>query len=99
MQTVVTAADAKAGLSELLRRAEAGEEIILTRNGEPVAKLGPILARMGGFLRNEVVVVDPDWWQADPDLADAFGISPINLALVTPDIAIRSYANLQTIVA
>jgi prevent-host-death family protein len=73
MQTVVTAADAKAGLSELLRRAEAGEDIIVTRNGEPVAKLGPIRARTGGFLRDEVVVVDPEWWQADPDLADAFG--------------------------
>ena len=74
MQTVVTAADAKAGLSDLLRRAEAGEEIIVTRNGEPVAKLGPIRARIGGFLRDEVVVIDPDWWHADPDLADAFGI-------------------------
>ncbi len=74
MQTVVTAADAKAGLSDLLRRAEAGEEIIVTRNGEPVAKLGPIRARTGGFLRDEVVVIDPDWWHADPDLADAFGI-------------------------
>jgi prevent-host-death family protein len=73
MQTVVTAADAKAGLSELLRRAEAGEDIIVTRNGEPVAKLGPIRARTGGFLRDEVVVVDPEWWQADPDLADDFG--------------------------
>jgi prevent-host-death family protein len=73
MQTVVTAADAKAGLSELLRRAQAGEDIIVTRNGEPVAKLGPIRARTGGFLRDEVVVVDPEWWQADPDLADAFG--------------------------
>jgi prevent-host-death family protein len=73
MQTVVTAADAKAGLSELLRRAEAGEDIIVTRNGEPVAKLGPIRARTGGFLRDEVVVVDPEWWQADPNLADAFG--------------------------
>jgi prevent-host-death family protein len=73
MQTVVTAADAKASLSELLRRAEAGEDIIVTRNGEPVAKLGPIRARTGGFLRDEVVVVDPEWWQADPDLADAFG--------------------------
>jgi Antitoxin Phd_YefM, type II toxin-antitoxin system len=37
MSLTVTAADAKAGLSELLRRAEAGEEIIVTRNGEPVA--------------------------------------------------------------
>jgi prevent-host-death family protein len=73
MQTIVTAADAKAGLSDLLRRAEAGEEIIVTRNGDPVAKLGPIRPRTGGFLRGEVVVSDPTWWHPDDALADAFG--------------------------
>jgi prevent-host-death family protein len=73
MTTVVSAADAKSGLSELLRRAEAGEEIIVTRNGVPVAKLGPVHARTGGFLRGEVVVHDPAWWAPDPDLADRFG--------------------------
>lgn len=31
--------DAKARLSELVRRAEAGEEIVLTRYGKPAAKL------------------------------------------------------------
>jgi Antitoxin Phd_YefM, type II toxin-antitoxin system len=33
MQTVVSAADAKATFSDLLRRVEAGEEVIVTRNG------------------------------------------------------------------
>lgn len=74
MQTTVSAADAKAGLSELLRRAEAGEEIIVTRNGEPVAKLGPVRHRVGGFLRDEVVVNDVNWWHADDALAADFGI-------------------------
>lgn len=32
-------ADAKARLSELLDRAEAGEEIVIRRHGKPVAKL------------------------------------------------------------
>jgi prevent-host-death family protein len=73
MRTVVSAADAKAGLSGLLRRAQAGEEIIVTRHGEPVAKIGPVRPRVGGFLRGEVVVNDPDWWQADDELADLFG--------------------------
>lgn len=73
MATVVKAAEAKAGLSELLRRAELGEEIIVTRNGEPVARLGPVRARTGGFLRGEVVIHDSDWWHPDNDLADAFG--------------------------
>ena len=74
MQTIVSAADAKAGLSELLRRAEAGEEIIVTRNGEPVAKLVPLRPRTGGFLRGEVVIRDATWWHFDDDLADDFGI-------------------------
>ena len=72
MQTVVSAADAKASFSELLRRAEAGEDIIVTRNGDPVARLGPVRPRAGGFLRGEIVVVDPTWWHADDDLANAF---------------------------
>ncbi|MCX7314312.1 MAG: type II toxin-antitoxin system prevent-host-death family antitoxin [Hyphomicrobiales bacterium] len=34
--------DAKNKLSELLAKAERGEEIIITRRGRPVAKLGPV---------------------------------------------------------
>ena len=32
-------AEAKAKLSELVARAEAGEEVVLTRNGKPAARL------------------------------------------------------------
>ena len=35
----VTLADAKNRLSELVRRAEAGEEVVVTRRGRPVARL------------------------------------------------------------
>jgi antitoxin (DNA-binding transcriptional repressor) of toxin-antitoxin stability system len=35
----VNIARAKATLSELIARAEAGEEIVLTRNGKPVARI------------------------------------------------------------
>ena len=73
MTTFVSAADAKAGLSELLRRAEAGEEIVVTRNGVAVAKLVPVRPRVGGFMRGEIVVHDTAWWEPDPDLADLFG--------------------------
>lgn len=69
----VTAAEAKSGLADLLRRAEAGEEIIVTRNGEPVARIGPLRNRVGGFMRGEIVEHDPNWWNADDDLADDFG--------------------------
>ncbi len=73
MTTFVRAAEAKAALSDLLRRAESGEEFIVTRNGEPVARLGPVRPRTGGFLRGEVIVSDTNWWHADDDLADVFG--------------------------
>ncbi len=35
---------AKAHLSELLDRVEAGEDIVITRHGKPVAQLSPIVA-------------------------------------------------------
>jgi antitoxin (DNA-binding transcriptional repressor) of toxin-antitoxin stability system len=38
METI-SVADAKAHLSELLTKVEAGEEIIITRRGQPVARL------------------------------------------------------------
>jgi prevent-host-death family protein len=40
--TEIGAFEAKNKLSELLDRAEAGEEVVITRRGKPVAKLGPI---------------------------------------------------------
>jgi len=40
----ISVTDAKAHLTELLRRAEAGDEIVLTRHGQPVARLVPIVA-------------------------------------------------------
>ena len=36
----VSVAEAKAKFSELLKRAEAGEEIVVTRHGKPVAIIG-----------------------------------------------------------
>ena len=35
----VSVSDAKAQLTELVRRAEAGEDVILTRHGQPVVRL------------------------------------------------------------
>ncbi len=39
---MVNVYQAKTQLSRLLDRAEAGEEIIITRNGRPVARLAPL---------------------------------------------------------
>jgi len=38
----VPVSDAKGQLTDLVRRAEAGEEVVLTRHGQPVAKLVPV---------------------------------------------------------
>ena len=38
----VTVSDAKAQLTDLVRRAEAGEEIVLTRHGHPAVRLVPV---------------------------------------------------------
>jgi prevent-host-death family protein len=40
--------DARAKLSELIERVQSGEEIILTRHGEPVARLVPERRRRKG---------------------------------------------------
>jgi prevent-host-death family protein len=38
--------DAKAQLIELVRRAEAGEEVVLTRHGHPAVRLMPVKKRV-----------------------------------------------------
>jgi prevent-host-death family protein len=38
----VSVAQAKARLSALLDRVEAGEEVVITRHGRPVANIGPV---------------------------------------------------------
>jgi prevent-host-death family protein len=38
----ISVADAKAQLTELVRRAEAGDEIVLTRHGHPAVRLVPV---------------------------------------------------------
>lgn len=41
----VSVTDAKAQLTELVRRAEEGEEVILTRHGQPAVRLTPVPRR------------------------------------------------------
>jgi prevent-host-death family protein len=40
----VSITDAKAQLTELVRRAEAGEDVVLTRHGHPAVRLTPVPA-------------------------------------------------------
>lgn len=44
METSIGAFEAKTHFSELLARAEQGEEILITRRGQPVARLVPARA-------------------------------------------------------
>ena len=71
---------AKTHLSRLVDRAAAGEEIVIAKNGKPVAKLVPYredrTPRVGGSMRGLIVLPDnlPDDFDAPlpPDLLAAF---------------------------
>ena len=41
----IAVSDAKARLTDLVRRAEAGDEVILTRHGQPAVQLVPVRHR------------------------------------------------------
>lgn len=45
---IVNMHDAKSQLSDLVKRAEGGEEIVIARNGEPAVKLVAVEARAAG---------------------------------------------------
>ena len=44
MTTTINVQEAKGRLSELLARAERGEDVILARAGTPVVRLAPVMA-------------------------------------------------------
>ena len=68
----IAIADAKAQFADLIRRAEAGEEIELTRYGRPVARLiGPAVPRrisLIGCMAGQIDIPDdfdtmpPEFW-------------------------------------
>lgn len=41
----ISVSEAKAQLTDLVRRAEAGEEVVLTRHGQPAVRLTPVTKR------------------------------------------------------
>ena len=51
----VPVSEAKAQLTELVRRAEEGEEIVLTRHGQPVVRLAAIRAPISDEERRRVI--------------------------------------------
>jgi len=68
--TIVTIHTAKTNLSQLLARVEAGEEIVLARGKQPIAKLVPFLPRpikrQFGALRG-LVSIDPEFFDPLPE--------------------------------
>lgn len=70
--------EAKTTLSKLVERARAGEEIVIARNGEPVARLVPVRAKLSrmdlhGLWKGEVWMAD-DFDDLPDDMAEAFGM-------------------------
>lgn len=67
---VVTIHTAKTTLSQLLARVEAGEEIVLARGKDPVAKLVPYRPPQGGRrfgAMRGMVSVGPDFFEPLPE--------------------------------
>jgi len=77
MSEPVSIYDAKTQLSRLVARAEAGEEIVLSRHGKPVARITPLpLARplpVPGTLKGRVVIHDDFDEYTDEDDRDWYG--------------------------
>jgi prevent-host-death family protein len=69
--------EAKTKLSQLVERAEAGEDIVIARNGTPVARLVPVTTTSGvadvrGAWRGRVRIAD-DFDDLPEDIAEALG--------------------------
>ena len=71
--------EAKTRLSELVKLAEEGEEVVIQRRGKPVARLVPVgdenggIASAFGVWRGKVQIAD-DFDELPDDVAEAFGM-------------------------
>jgi prevent-host-death family protein len=78
---VVTITEAKANWSRLVRRAESGEEIIITRAGKPCARLVPLLQvsrrAIAGMDAGRIWIAD-DFNETPKDIIDSFYDSRID---------------------
>jgi len=78
--TTVNMHEAKTRLSQLVAKVEAGEEVVIARNGSPVAKIVPIQPLREpiefGDLKGKMWI-SPDFDEPDPDLEDLWYNGPI----------------------
>ena len=77
MTTTVNVYDAKTQLSQLLNRVEQGEEIVIARNGRPVARLAPLEPqqpdRVPGLFKGRFVIPDDFDDFTEQDARDWYG--------------------------
>ena len=76
MSVMVNVYEAKTQLSDLLKRVEAGEDIVIARAGKPVVRLVPVEKRTGkrpgrGSLKGKIWLSD-DFDDPMPDIEAAF---------------------------
>lgn len=71
--TQVSVHEAKTHLSRLLHDVECGEEVIIARNGKPIAKIVPLRRRapIFGLDRGKIWIAD-DFDETDPELIAMF---------------------------
>jgi len=71
--------EAKTTLSALVARAEAGEDIVIARNGKPAVRLVPVSAdrpsfsSVRGILKGKIWMAD-DFDELPDDMAEALGM-------------------------
>jgi prevent-host-death family protein len=83
--TTMNIAEAKSKLSELVARAEAGEEVVIARNGKPSVRLQPVEPTprrkpiLGAWEHLKINVPDAVFFEPDMDL-EALMDAPIDPA-------------------
>lgn len=76
MSVLVNVYEAKTQLSDLLKQAEAGEDVVIARAGKPIVRLVPVERRTGkrpgrGSLKGKIWISD-DFDDPMPDIEAAF---------------------------
>ena len=73
----VSVLEAKKNFSKLLQRVAAGEEIVISNRGVPVARLVPVSSRPLGIDKNRIQIADDFDAPLPPDIMDGFLGKPI----------------------
>ena len=70
---IVSVAEAKNKLTQLLQKVEKGEHVTICRHGKPIVDLVPASdkkssPRKFGTLKGRIKIIDPDWAKPQNDL-------------------------------